>query len=45
MFPRFEETTHGTPQQWYVNNRADLVPWPESLVVEVCVVLLRKELD
>jgi len=33
-FNRFEETTHGAPQQWYVNNRADLVPFPESLVVE-----------
>ncbi|KAJ7740925.1 heme peroxidase [Mycena maculata] len=28
------ETAHGAPQQWYVNARADLVPWPESLVVQ-----------
>ncbi|KAJ6551508.1 heme peroxidase [Mycena capillaripes] len=33
-FNRFVETTHGAPQQWYVNARSDLVPWPESLVVE-----------
>jgi hypothetical protein len=31
----FVETVHGAPQQWYVNARSDLVPWPESLVVEV----------
>ncbi|KAJ7232059.1 hypothetical protein C8J57DRAFT_1729936 [Mycena rebaudengoi] len=30
----FVETVHGAPQQWYVNARSDLVPWPESLVVE-----------
>ncbi|KAJ7254701.1 heme peroxidase [Mycena haematopus] len=34
-FNRFIETTHGAPQQWYVNARSDLVPWPESLIVEV----------
>jgi cytochrome P450 len=33
-FNSFVETTHGAPQQWYVNARSDLVPWPESLVVE-----------
>ncbi|KAF7368716.1 hypothetical protein MVEN_00196300 [Mycena venus] len=37
-FNKFEETVHGihgaAPQQWYVNSRSDLVPWPESLVVE-----------
>ncbi|KAJ7678277.1 heme peroxidase [Mycena polygramma] len=33
-FNRFIETTHGAPQQWYVNARSDLVPWPESMVVE-----------
>jgi len=33
-FNRFEETVHGAPEQWYVNARSDLVPWPESLVVE-----------
>ncbi|KAJ7182581.1 heme peroxidase [Mycena crocata] len=33
-FNRFVETAHGAPQQWYVNARSDLVPWPESLVVE-----------
>ncbi|KAJ7621147.1 heme peroxidase [Roridomyces roridus] len=33
-FNRFEETVHGVPQQWYVNAHADLVPWPESLVVQ-----------
>ncbi|KAK7052388.1 heme peroxidase [Favolaschia claudopus] len=34
LFNRFVETTHGVPQQWYVNARSDLVPWPESLVVQ-----------
>ncbi|KAJ6553669.1 heme peroxidase [Mycena sp. CBHHK59/15] len=33
-FNRFIEIAHGVPQQWYVNARSDLVPWPESLVVE-----------
>jgi hypothetical protein len=32
---RFVETTNGMPQQWYVNARSDLVPWPESLLVQV----------
>jgi len=36
-FNRFVETTHGVSQQWYVNARSDLVPWPESLVVEYLV--------
>ncbi|KAJ7040815.1 heme peroxidase [Mycena alexandri] len=33
-FNKFVDTTHGAQQQWYVNARSDLVPWPESLVVE-----------
>ncbi|KAJ7126174.1 heme peroxidase [Mycena epipterygia] len=33
-FNRFVETVHGAPQQWYINAHSDLVPWPESLVVE-----------
>ncbi|KAJ7176578.1 heme peroxidase [Mycena filopes] len=33
-FNKFVETTHGARQQWYVNARSDLVPWPESLVVQ-----------
>ncbi|KAJ6467001.1 heme peroxidase [Mycena sanguinolenta] len=34
IFNKFIDTTHGAPQQSYVNARADLAPWPESLVVE-----------
>ncbi|KAJ7915743.1 heme peroxidase [Mycena leptocephala] len=33
-FNRFVETTHGVPLQWYVNTRSEIVPWPDSLVVE-----------
>ncbi|KAF7369153.1 hypothetical protein MVEN_00242500 [Mycena venus] len=33
-FNRFVETAHEAPQQWYVNAHSDLVPWPQSLVVE-----------
>ncbi|KAJ7206545.1 heme peroxidase [Mycena pura] len=33
-FNRFVETVHGATQQWYLNSRSDVVPWPESLVVE-----------
>ncbi|KAJ7472240.1 heme peroxidase [Mycena galericulata] len=33
-FNRFVETAHGAPQQWYVDARSNLVPWPESLVVQ-----------
>ncbi|KAJ7768386.1 heme peroxidase [Mycena metata] len=33
-FNKFVDTTHGAQQQWYVNARSDVVPWPESLVVE-----------
>ncbi|KAJ7853500.1 heme peroxidase [Mycena olivaceomarginata] len=33
-FNRFVETTNGMPQQWYMNARSDLVPWPESLLVQ-----------
>ncbi|KAJ7191786.1 heme peroxidase [Mycena pura] len=33
-FNRFVETVNGATQQWYFNSRSDVVPWPESLVVE-----------
>ncbi|KAJ7768506.1 heme peroxidase [Mycena metata] len=33
-FNKFVDTTHSAQQQWYVNARSDLVPWPDSLLVQ-----------
>ncbi|KAJ7049433.1 heme peroxidase [Mycena amicta] len=41
-FNRFVESVHGAPQQWYINARADLVPWPESLFVQSLSIIRRE---
>ncbi|KAJ7925601.1 heme peroxidase [Mycena leptocephala] len=34
-FRKFVETVDGAAQQWYMDARSNIMPWPESLVIEV----------
>ncbi|CAK5274234.1 unnamed protein product [Mycena citricolor] len=34
---RFTESVHGAAQQWYIDSKSDVVPFPQSLVVEYSV--------